>query len=356
MRIHQILIGASEGDAITSIALELGSALHQVAPGGTYAVHRSPSMKTTVGSIDDFPLAGRRNDVIVYHASFGHSRLTRFLLSRPERLVLVYHNITPAEFLLQLEPETAAHLSWGRHELTLLRERVDLAVAVSAYNAADLVALGYDEVRVVSPGLRPGRLLERRLNDALDYEIRTRLNAPIILVVAQLLPHKRIDLLIESFHIIRTYLGRDAALVVVGAAPHPRYREAVEKLAARLTTDMLWFTGRIDDNDLGTYFRRASVFATASEHEGLCLPPLEAMAFGVPVIARARAALPETIGDGGLLLPGNTGPTLFAEAIVEVLSNERLRRHLVTAGRKRLDAISDVDGTGAFLALLSQVI
>jgi glycosyltransferase involved in cell wall biosynthesis len=356
MRINQILIGASEGDAITSMALELGQALQRVAPSGTYAVHRSTSMEDDVEPINRFPVGGRRDDVIVYHASFGDPDVTRFLLSRPERLVLVYHNITPFEFLLPVAPETAARLSWGRQELELLRNRVDLAVAVSSYNASDLATLGYDDVKVVSPGLRPRRLLHYRHNRALERHIRSQLTVPIILAVAQLLPHKRIDLLLEAFHILRTHLGHNAALVIVGAAPHHAYRRALVQLASRLTNDMLWFTGRIDDHDLATYFRMAALFVTASEHEGLCLPPLEAMAFGVPVIARACAALPETIGEGGLLLPADAGPALFAEAIAEVLTQDSLQERLIAAGRDRVDTVSEIDGTADFLALLQDVI
>jgi glycosyltransferase involved in cell wall biosynthesis len=356
VRINQILIGASDGDAITSMALEVGKHLARVAPGGIYAMHRSHSVEGEVTPFSRFPITGHRSDIIIYHASFGDPRLARFLLSRPERLVLVYHNITPADFLLSVAPDTAAQLLWGRHELTLLQPRVELAVAVSSYNGADLAGLGYGDVKVISPGLRPGRLVARRGNPALDAEIRRCLDAPMILCVAQMLPHKRIDFLLEAFHILRAHIGTNAALVVVGATPNLQFAECLRGLAQRLTADKLWFTNRISDDDLATYFRRASVFATASEHEGLCIPPLEAMSFGVPVIARAFAAIPETVGRGGIVLPPEAGPALFAEAIAETIENESLRHALVDAGRARLDDLAAADGTADFLALLESIV
>ena len=95
---------------------------------------------------------------------------------------------------------------------------------------------------------------------------------------------------------------------------------------------------------------------TVSEHEGFCVPLLEAMAFDVPVIARACAAIPETVGDGGLLLPAWAGPELIAEALVEVIENESLRSDLVARGRRRLGELTQIDASVAMLRTIGEVI
>jgi glycosyltransferase involved in cell wall biosynthesis len=80
------------------------------------------------------------------------------------------------------------------------------------------------------------------------------------------------------------------------------------------------------------------VFVTPSEHEGFCVPLLEAMAFQVPIVARARAAIPETLGDAGILLPPDDDPVLMAEALAEVIQNADLRHELTERGTRRLEA------------------
>ncbi len=103
-------------------------------------------------------------------------------------------------------------------------------------------------------------------------------------------------------------------------------------------------------------FRRAVAFVTVSEHEGFCVPLLEAMAFDVPVLARACAAIPETMGDGGLLLPEWAGTELVAEAICRVVEDDTLRRDLVTRGRRRLRELVKVDASVAMLEAISEVV
>ena len=100
----------------------------------------------------------------------------------------------------------------------------------------------------------------------------------------------------------------------------------------------------------------SSVVVTASEHEGFCIPLLEAMTFEKPIVARACAAIPETVGDAALLLPPDHGPALFAEAVTELLADDDLRDRLVAGGRRRLAEIErrppDVAVVEALLGVL----
>jgi L-malate glycosyltransferase len=103
------------------------------------------------------------------------------------------------------------------------------------------------------------------------------------------------------------------------------------------------------------YLRRADLFVTATEHEGLCVPLLEAMAFDVPVVARNYAAVPDTLGNAGLLLPRDSGPLLLAEGMVELLSNQPLRSELVSRGRRRLADFDPDAARATFLANIAEV-
>ena len=125
----------------------------------------------------------------------------------------------------------------------------------------------------------------------------------MLLFVGQLLPHKRPDLLVEAMHVATTYLGLEATLLLVGQNRFARYADAISAQIRELNIRQVHVVGSVGDAQLAAMFRKATAFVTVSEHEGFCVPLLEAMAFDVPVIARACAAIPETVGDGGLLLP-----------------------------------------------------
>jgi glycosyltransferase involved in cell wall biosynthesis len=85
------------------------------------------------------------------------------------------------------------------------------------------------------------------------------------------------------------------------------------------------------------------------------VPLLEAMAFDVPVLARAYAAIPETMGDAGLLLPAEAGPLLAAEAMEELLSSESVRAELIRRGRRRVEGRDRMAAHAAFLRHLASV-
>ncbi|MGB8859287.1 MAG: glycosyltransferase, partial [Ilumatobacteraceae bacterium] len=224
------------------------------------------------------------------------------LTTTRRRIVLCYHNITPAEFFADDYPEFAEGLRWGRHELEVIRSRVVAAVADSRFNADELATMGYEDVRVMAAGLDPLRLsrVTPEPADAADVHAATD-GWDYIVAVAQQLPHKRLDVVIQAVHLLQTVHRRQIGLVVVGADRFPLYGQALRTLATRLRVRSLWFPGSVLDTTLVAILRGARVFVSASCHEGLGLPPIEAMAFDLPVVARGVAAVPETVGDAGLL-------------------------------------------------------
>jgi glycosyltransferase involved in cell wall biosynthesis len=151
-------------------------------------------------------------------------------------------------------------------------------------------------------------------------------------------------LLLKAFHVLTTYLVPDARLVLVGASRLAPYGRALRRFATELNLSGVRFAGSVTEAGLATLFRRADALVTASEHEGFCVPLIEAMSFGVPIVARANAAIPETLGGAGLLLPGDAGPEILAEAMAEILTNNDLRGRLIGAGQARL---TDLDPTRA---------
>jgi glycosyltransferase involved in cell wall biosynthesis len=280
---------------------------------------------------------GSSDDVIVYHASIGDAAVTSFLLGRPERLVVVYHNISPADPFRPYDPSFAALLESGRHELAELRARAALALGVSEFNAADLRAMGFRNVSVAPLIVDAGHLLEVRPDPA-TVRALGEIEGPVVLFVGQFLPHKQPHVLLAAYHVVFTYLNPDCELFFVGPTRLARYREVCQSFIEELNLDGCGITGAVSEAKLAAYYRRADLFVTLSEHEGFCVPLLEAMAFGVPIVARRSAAIPETLGDAGFMIDPSDGPMVAAEAIYEGLTNPGLRRHLVERGRRRLEA------------------
>jgi glycosyltransferase involved in cell wall biosynthesis len=351
MRIHQVLVGAGAGDAITSMARTLQRGLRTIGDSEIYAHFLGSDVAGQVLPLHTLPF-GDADDVLVYHASFGSPDVTRVLLDRPERLVVVYHNITPSEHFVRVDPQFALGLEWGKHELRLLRDRVRLSVAVSEFNAADLRELGFDDVHVIPAGLHPSRLTGLDPDPHLADDLAHRFPGGYVLAVSQVLPHKRFHTVIEAMHLVQWVHELQLGLVVVGTPRLPSYLAALHRHAERLNVHRLWFAGGATDRTLATAFRLADSYVTVSAHEGLAIPPLEAMSFGVPVIARSAGALAETIGGGGLVLPPEAGPVLVSEAINEVHMNQDLRSRLRCAGRERVAEIERTDASGRFVELL----
>jgi len=359
MEIHQIVVSASPGDAVTDTAFGLRDVLRRVGPSEIFAHYVHEALEGEVGRLADYaarPGAAAGRNLLVYHASIGEPAVCSFLLERREKLVLLYHNITPAEYFVDVDPAFAALLSDGRVELAALRGRVCLALAVSAYNAADLRALGYSDVRLSPLPVDTGRLPALASDPATVAHLEEHLGGPLVLFVGQILPHKRPDLLLSAYHVLVTYLVPDAYLALVGSCPQPGYRQVLESFRLQLNLHRAWLPGRVSAAALAAWFRAAAVFVTVSEHEGVCVPVLEAMAFDVPVVARACAAIPETLGGAGLLLPPDDDPVLVAEAVAEVLGNDGVRRGLVAAGERRRAGVDPEAARATFLAHLAGVV
>jgi L-malate glycosyltransferase len=356
MAVHQLLVGASPGDAVTAAALGLRPLLRRIGPSDIFANYIEPELAGDVLSLPE--LAARPaqpGDVLVYHASIGEPDVLALLLERREPLILVFHNFTPASYFARIDPYLAARLASGRVEMATLAGRVDLALAVSTFNATELAALGYDRVEVWPLPLDPAAWLAVEPDGPTAERLGQESARPLVLFVGQLLPHKRIDLLLSACCVLQTYLVPEARLAVVGPGRSTAYRAAIEELAREQNLDVT-FTGRVTEAELAAWYRAASAFVTMSEHEGVGIPLLEAMAYGVPVIARSRAAIPETLAGAGLLLPADAGPILVAEALACVLSDDDIRKQLVEVGRERVSSIDAEATRASFLGHLRAVL
>lgn len=339
MIVHQVIMGAAEGDAITSMTIRLQSALRLLGPSRIFAVHISAEMSDRVeqllqpGTLDDA-------DVVLYHSSMGDPRVTDRLLHLHCPLALHFHNITPHHYFTGVNETLAMSALWAREELRVLQPSVVLASADSEYNAQELEELGYQDVMIAPLGLMLDRLANLQGDSKLENELSRRFPEGYGIVVSQQLPHKRTELAVAALSLLQKVYGRKLGLVIIGGSPAPNYVTALKRFAELITASQCEFWGRTPDDELATALRGASFLLAVSDHEGLSIPPLEAMSAGVPVIARGAAAVPQTIGSGGVVLPSSAGPDLIAATINELLERPDFARGLKQRGFTRLQEIS----------------
>jgi glycosyltransferase involved in cell wall biosynthesis len=360
MNIHQVVVTAAPGDATTNSALEIRALLRQLGPSELFAMHVDERLDGDVFRLQEFhrhSRGGRRvvDDILIFHGSIGAPEVFSFVLARPERIVLVYHNISPAEAYLPYDPAFAGLLETGRRDIARLARRVELALTPSNFNARELIAMGYRDVRVW-PLIVDLHRWRNVTPDPQTVEDLDKLDGPMLMYLGQMLPHKRPDFLVRAFHILSTYLLPEARLMLIGAsrAAHA-YGRRLNTFIDELNLYRLHRVGHVSDEILAAYLRRADAFVTASEHEGFLQPVLEAMGFGLPIVARSFGAVPETLAGAGFLLPAHEGPALFAEAAAEAATNDALRRRFIALGHQRVAAFDADDARAAFLGHLLEV-
>jgi glycosyltransferase involved in cell wall biosynthesis len=277
---------------------------------------------------------------LLYHLSTG-SAVADVLLRRPEPKIVNYHNITPARFFEGWEPPVAAELSMGRRQLEALGVRTELGIAVSAYNERELRGAGYPTT-AVAPVLVDVEAFDREV----DEGVLARLGdakaegGADLLFVGRLAPNKAQHDLIKAFALYRRLYDPRARLHLVGGSSSESYRAALVSFAAGLgLADAVKFAGSVSAGELAAHYRAADVFVCVSEHEGFCVPLLEAMHHRLPIVAYGAAAVPETLADAGVLL-AHKDPATVAAAIHRVLTDDDLVAALGARAAARLGHFS----------------
>jgi glycosyltransferase involved in cell wall biosynthesis len=274
---------------------------------------------------------------MLYHAAIGCA-LGDWMAQRDEQLLLDYHNITPPEFFETWNPETGLLLAQGRAQLTRLAPRASAGLADSHFNACELVRLGVAHTSVVPVFIDPSQwgALDRPLRD----ELRRTKRGTDWLFVGRLAANKAQHDVICAFALYREVWDPGARLWLIGGTSAGPYQIALEALIERLGLgDSVRLAGSVPSGELGAYFDAADVFVCLSEHEGFCVPVIEAMWWGKPVVAYAATAVPETVGDAAVLLDRKDYAAVGA-AVDRVAHDEALRDALVERGHARVAAFA----------------
>lgn len=324
--VHQALPAAAPGDAVTDQALRWAELLRSWGHDGEIvAEHVHPRLSRRVRALDDGGAEVLESGAVVLRYSIW-SRVMDVAADAEGPLGVVYHNVTPGELLRSVNPTVAALCDRARESLGLLRGRPTVVIADSSFNAREAEQAGLAPATVVP------LLLDLPTTVAAG---RPAAPEPVILYVGRLAPNKRVEDVIRAFALFQRHRAPAASLVLVGSdSAFEPYGAALKLLSEELGVRNVRFTGHVSDDERDAWYRHADVFLNLSVHEGFGAPLVEALAHGLPVVARNAGAVAETLGGAGLVLDGDD-LALVAEALHEVVHSERTRSDLrVAAGRR----------------------
>ncbi len=339
MRIVQILPVLSYGDAIGNEAIAIDTALRDAGyDTNIYArllhpKYRDGKYKYITEYEDD------ENTVVIFHLSTGDP-ITQSVLGLRAHIFVRYHNVTPPDFFLNYDIRYAYNCMRGLKDVLAVASRAEYVLNDSAFNQSDLESMGYQCPMAVVPILlkfsdyakTPSqKVLSMYKNDGYVN----------ILFTGRIAPNKCQQDIIAAFYCYKNYINPKSRLFIVGntTVDDPYYAALMHQVERLELCDVI-FTGHIAFDEILAYYRLADVFICLSEHEGFCVPLVEAMCFDVPIIAYDCTAVGDTLGGGGLLLKDKDS-RIVAEAINRVISDDTLRNEMKQAGQARLKDFDD---------------
>ncbi len=352
-RVHQVLATLGYGDAIGHEVL----GIQRVLRGCGY--ESEVFVETADPRLEDLTLDYRDmvgnvspEDVLIHHFSIG-SRASRTAYALPGRMALVYHNITPPEYFIGVHKDLVKLCFRGRRELTAYVRRCELALGDSEYNRQELEHLGFPDTAVL-PVVPDFTHLDGPADSAFAREYDD--DWTNVVFVGRVIPNKKFENVIRAFHVYRTRHDPRARLLLVGSySGFERYFAMLQGLIARLGTPDVHFLGHVSNEELSAVYDVADLFLCASEHEGFCVPIVEAFYKQIPVLAYAATAVPATM-DGAGVLYDSGDPIEIARLMEAVLDDPRIEAAVTASQDAALDRLRARDFGGTLMRYVEHVI
>ena len=335
--VHHFVPVLHRGDAVGRHTLRLRDATRARGLSSEIFVDTvDPDTADETVPVLDYAGRAQSDDIVVYQFATA-SAMAPWLASRSETLVVNYHNITPPELMAPWDNHLALGQLRAQADLHTLAPRTALAVADSAYNETHLVEAGFARTAVIAPSaaLSVSTSSQTPPSDLSAHGARW-------LVVGRVSPNKALENTVAALAVARAHGDPQATLSIVGKPATESYVHALHRYVADLgLTEAVTFTGHASDGAVAEAYAHADVLVVTSEHEGFGVPVVEAMAMGVPVVAFDQGALPEVLGEAGVLV-SDKDPYALAAAVQSLVDDRTRRAALADAGRRQV-ATLDLD-------------
>jgi glycosyltransferase involved in cell wall biosynthesis len=351
-RVHQVLATLGYGDAIGHEVLGIQRVLRAAGYESEIFVEAAdPRLESMTIDYRHLIDHSDPDNLLLHHFSLA-SKASRTAFALPDRMALIYHNITPPEFFVGLHRSLSSECFRGRRELAAYAERCDIALGDSEFNRQDLEALGFKRT-----GVLPVVPDFTHLDGAADRTVANMYDDDWtnILFVGRMVPNKKIEDVIRFFHAYHRFFNPRSRLLLVGAqGGFERYMAALHHVTATLGNSHVHFIGPVSNEALVAYYEVADLFLCASEHEGFCVPLVEAFHKQIPVLAYAAAAVPATM-DGAGVLYSDKDPTHVAALMDAVVSNTEVQDAIIDGQLAAVERLRAKDFDGTLLGIVDRV-
>ncbi len=333
-RADQILADIQFGDAVTDHALALQKRLRMLGfESEIYAENIHPSFFSKIKKACDYT----PGDLLIHHFAIGSELNETIKEIKGVKKVFIYHNITPPDFFEGYNLHSQTLCMKAREQLKTLSDTYDMSIAVSEYNCSELRELGFSNLRVLPILYDFGHVSEQFDQDFFN-KMQDKKN---ILFLGRIAPNKRQEDVIKAFYLYHN-IYPDSRLFLVGSyqGMEKYFNELIHLTTLLGLENDVVFTGKVSYEIMTSLYKGADLFLSMSEHEGFCVPLLESMYFQLPILAYSSSAIPETLGNGGVLFYEKNFP-LIAEMMVRLTQDEDLRKQIIKQQTLRLEELSE---------------
>jgi len=329
------------GDAISGEALTIKRVLRDLGyDSEIVSLNTHEKYKGQNISLPDF-LSTRADkcSLAINHYSISSPLNDAYIKLKNAKRALIYHNVTPPSWFSSYNHRVTEDLKKGRSDLAKLTEITNLAIADSSFNRDELLEIGFKNPEVLPLPLDPTRWSGPANAGILN--ILSSHGGPNVLHVGRLAPNKCIEDIIKGFYFFHHKFSSKSRLWLIGSDTDTElYSFELRRIVSELRLkDAVTFAGSVSDDELKAFYEKADLYLCMSEHEGFCVPAIEALHFDVPVIYFESSALPETLGKGAIGVK-NKDPLKIACLMNEILENEQERAELRTNAKKELTRFS----------------
>lgn len=334
MEINQVAPALIYGDAVSNNVIALRDTFRSMGyKSQIYSKWIDPEVSDHAKPLNKYK--GDESNILFYHFPLAGGEITDFVKDLPDRKILIYHNITPPEFYFKYDKLSALQCSDGLKEVKGLTDDFELALGVSEFNRRDLVNFGFRNTGVLPIFSDFGKF--NSAGKTLKVDSAEDNGVVNFLFVGRVAPNKCYEDIIKSFYCYNRYINTNSRLYLVGSTHIKAYVSHLENLIKGLEIeDSIIFAGKVKDEELAEHYRNADVFLCMSEHEGFCVPLLEAMHFHVPIVAYRATGVPYTLGDSGLLV-AEKNYVKIAELINILLRDQKFKQRIITKQDRRLE-------------------
>lgn len=336
MAIYQLLPTFWHGDAIGNETMSIKKILLDKGfKTGIYGLYCTPQLQKeflNYRKLDNL----KKDDILIYHFAIGCRELCEFIKKINCKKIMLYHNITPSNFFEEYSKLFVEITNAGRQELSMLKDEFDYCLADSEYNKQELIDLGYKVPIDILPLIINFDDYDKAL-DLVTLEKYANDDYTNILFVGRIAPNKKQEDIIRIFNFYKKNINPKSRLIFVGNFQGlEKYYLRLMDYVRALELDDVVFTGHVSFNSILSYYNLADIFLCMSEHEGFCVPLVEAMYFDIPVIAYESTAIPYILRNSGCIVKSKD-PKEVSMLIHKILCDLRAREKVLQEQKKILE-------------------